>query len=145
MKVPVPLALYEGELPYRDRACSVKRCSLLPGHDGPHAEISFSRLVIEVWDEPEVDASVIEVVQKLNAVRDDLVFTIGSARQDIRDMQRSDAALANPGLAELLEQASYDIEHDIDNVGLVEDESTWGTELQHLGAKRETKRRRRAA
>ena len=44
-----------------------------------------------------------------------------------------------------LEQASYDIEHDIDNVGLVEDESTWGTELQHLGAKRETKRRRRVA
>lgn|GEM_PF-6751159 len=145
MSDPVRFEQYVGSLPYRDHACSVDRCSLMPEHDCRHAEVSLSGMVLDVWDEPELGDAAIEVVERLNRIRDDLIDAMRSASDDVRDLQSEAVVLAHPGLAELLELAECDIDGDVDNVGLSDDPSTWGTELQDLGARRLRKIEMRAA
>jgi len=102
-------------------------------------------MVLDVWDEPELGDAAIEVVERLNRIRDDLIDAMRSASDDVRDLQSEAVVLAHPGLAELLELAECDIDGDVDNVGLSDDPSTWGTELQDLGARRLRKIEMRAA
>lgn len=126
-----------------DRCQSDMLCARPAEHEGLHADISLSGMVLRTWSEPGLSDAEREVIETVNSIRDDLINAAESAEMQLRHIQSDPAVKSNPGLARLVRDAISDAESDPYNMGLSDDESAWGSRIDEL--KKAVARGRRAA
>lgn len=126
-----------------DRCQSDGQCARIAEHDGLHADVSLSGIVLRVWDEPELSDAEREIIERVNNVRDELLSAIYRAERELDHIAIEAVVKSNPGLAQLVRESVGCSGTDPESMGLGGDETSWGSRIDEL--KQIASKRRRAA
>lgn len=127
-----------------DRCQADTLCARPNLHDGSHADISLSGIVLRTWEDPNLTEDEIDVIGQVHMIRDELLSAIETAEMQLRNLAREKTVRNNLGLRELVERAQRDSTFSPEDMGLSDDESNWDADIEELKAAA-TKRTRRAA
>lgn len=129
-------------------------CGLPAGHEGGHADISYSGLVLTVWGDPQrqadsagLDTSVLDVLRRIGQVAEDLQQAIRSAESEIYSIghEHKDDLL----IQEIVSQCRLPDEYEVEPPFDWGDEDSWEQAVETIrgskGMKWRLARQRREA